>query len=92
MKYADTIGERLYEPPHPPDISPFMCLSVIESKYDRPVLTIIKPEEERTIETFLRIDLFIYEKSLGYLARFYQLRVSRIDRPIREVTAHEISS
>lgn len=83
MKYADTIGERLYEPPHPPDISPFMCLSVIESKYDHLVLTIIKPEEERTIETFLPVDLFIYEKSLESLARFYRLKVSRIDRPIR---------
>lgn len=83
MKYADTIGERLYEPLHPPNISPFMCLSVTESKYDRLVLTIIKPEEERTIETFLRVDLFIYEKSLESLARFYQLKVSRIDRLIR---------
>lgn len=60
-----------------------MCVSVIESKYDRLVLTIIKPEEERTIETFLPVDLFIYEKSLESMTRFYQLKVSRIDRPIR---------
>lgn len=60
-----------------------MCVSVIESKYDRLVLTIIKPEEERTIETFLPVDLFIYEKSLESMTRFYQLKVPRIDRPIR---------